>query len=63
MIVPIASRTSDKEKLSLLAKAFFMAATKLSKDEDDILPQVDSQKTMGNCKSRCIAVNAVTPFT
>jgi hypothetical protein len=46
MIVPIASRTSDKVKLCLLAKAFFTAATKFSKDEDDILPQVDSQHAM-----------------
>jgi hypothetical protein len=38
MVVP-GSPPSDKEKLSLLAKAFFMAATKMSKDEDDILPQ------------------------
>ena len=32
--------TSDKDKMSLLARAFFMAATKASHDSDDILPQV-----------------------
>lgn len=53
MIVPLPTSashaTSDKEKMSLLAKAFFIAATKLSQDCDDILPQVMFEFVNASC--------------
>lgn len=35
-------RSSEDNKVSHLSKAFFVAATKHSEDDDDILPQVPS---------------------
>jgi hypothetical protein len=61
MIVPITSPTSDKEKLSLLAKAFFIAATKMSKDEDDILPQANRDRDAGFALH--FRGHDITPFT